>query len=529
MTSLIFVGLLVSSFLYLDLPFILSMPVISFLVFSFTLVFFISLWQPISQKINHICFEKKISGKDLLLILSTLISYIYFISQFFYHNFFQIISVYTDNVAHRLISKELLLNLSNSFALVHRNTTTGNIDITDIFYPLGFHSLIYFISELFSVSVDLVIYYLFLFLWTILIPLTIFYASLFLTNSFRIAFIFTIIFLSTSEILLQYYYLGLWPFMLGAVLSLFIIMLSIPLDIKRMLFITPLFLGLFIIYPSFAIIAFFIILAVKIPFTQLIIFLKKSLSCKIYVYIFVVFLFLTIIFYITNLYVNILIVANSVLKIDSLYNLDKFFDLDIHLINIQTRFFDLNSSRFLISSFAILTLVLYISSRDFRNFFPKKFFSLYIIFAVSLLSSLISGIIGIANYLINPLGILFYYDFNRIYILYLFFTILLLSYTLYYFIYLLGKTSLLFVFIFSLSLLQINSSFTARLNSGEIPVFDALKKSSTLNFNFFDEKSFTIDCNFSDQDPTFICFTLRGLEPQFFTNEVSVNTRTNFY
>lgn len=151
--------------------------------------------------------------------------------------------------------------------------------------------------------------------------------------------------------------------MLGAILGLFIILLSISLDINRMLFMTPLLLGLFIIYPTFAIIAFFVILAIKIPFTHLINLFKKSLSYKIYVYIFVAFLFLTIIFYITNLYVNILIVANSVLRSDSLYNLDKFFDIEIYLINIQTRFFDLNSSRFLISSFAILALVLYIFKR----------------------------------------------------------------------------------------------------------------------------------------------------------------------
>ena len=490
------------------------MPVISFLVFSFTLVFFISLLQPISQKINHICFEKKISGKDLLLILSTLISYIYFVSQFFYHNYFQIISVYTDNVAHRLISKELLLNLSNSFALVYRNTFTGNIVISDIFYPLGFHSLIYFISELFSVSVDLVIYYLFLFLWTILIPLTIFYASLFLTNSFRIAFIFTIIFLSTSEILLQYYYLGLWPFLIGFTASLFVFSLGLSLDGKKLLLLLPLILGLLSIYPSFSIIVLFLLLFFKLPSRLNLRKIMRLMKFRnVIIFSLVVFLLLLLIF-ISNIYINLLIVSKSVLIIDTYQDFSKLIELDLYINNIKTRFFDLNSSRFIILLFNIFSIFIFIFYRKFINILFMRVFILHIFFFISLLTSLLSGIIGFLNFFINPLGLIFYYDFNRIYVLYLFFSVLFVSCILNILIFYSRFRLIIYIFVGLMLVLQISSSFTDRLNADEITVLLNIKNHSS----FTDSPSSRIPLDFEDlcyKDPTFICFTHLDIKPIF--------------
>lgn len=530
MLTLLLAAFSLSLILYLDLPQSLFLsPIYMLLAFFLALTFTYFLNSTFCKRIKHSYQNLKLIIPDQILIFFTFISYFYFISQIFYHNYFNLIKIGNDSVAHRLISHELFLNSDNGPKLVVRNLQTGGIDFTDIFYPLGFHSIVFYLSNLFSISVDLTIYFFFLIVWIIIIPLTIFFLTIIMTNSFRISLIFLILFLNSSEILLQYYYLGLWPFLLGAILSLFIILLSVPLGNKWTIFLTPLLLGLFSIYPSFAVIAFLITLGLKIPFTQLVNLLKKSLSREIGVFIFFIFFILGVILYITNLYVNILIVANSVLRSESLNRFDKFFDLKIYLINIEMRFFDFNSSRFLISFLTIIAIIIYILSKNFREFLPKRFFYLYVFFAVSLITSLISGIIGIVNYLINPLGLLFYYDFNRIYVLYLFFTILLISYALYYLIYFFGKTSFLLGLILSLSFLQVTSSFTDRLNSSEIPFFETLKISSFLNFNFFDDENFLIDCDFPDQDPTFICLTHRGLIPQFFTNEVNVNTRINFY
>ena len=526
MTSLIFIGLIISSFLYLDLPFILSIPVLSVLVFSFALVFLISIWKLITQKIDYICFEKRISGKDLLLILFTSISYVYFVSQFFYHNFFQVISIYTDNVAHRLISKELLLNLSNSFALVHRNTTTGNIDFTDIFYPLGFHSLIYFIAELFSVSVDVVIYYLFLFVWTILIPLTIFYTALFLSNSFRIAFIFTIIFLSTSEILLQYYYLGLWPFLIGFTAGLFILSLGLSLNGKRLLLLFPLILGILSIYSSFAIITLFLLFFFKLPSGLKFKMIWQFMSFRnIIVFALVFFLSLLFIF-ISNIYINILIILNSVLNLATSYNIVKLIDLELYQKTILARFFDTNLSRSIILLFGVLATFMFIFNKIFRNILSTRFLILYILICFFLLISLTSGVIGPLNFLINPVGLLFYYDFNRIYILYLLATVLIVSYFFYYVIFMAHTRSIIFIFLGSMFFVQISSTFTERLPSNEITLLADFKINSELIFPITDFQSL-VHCDRQREDPTKICFTYQGKIPDNFTNENYYISRDN--
>lgn len=519
-------SLFISFIFYLDLTIqLLWSPFFPLSILLLALLFIFILKKSFFQKIKNDFQLIKVAYYDGILIFFAFVSYIYFILQIFYHNFFDLLKLGNDIVAHRLISHELFLNSENGLQLVIRDTQTGSINFTDIFYPIGFHSIIYYFSELFSISIDYTIYITFLIIWIVVIPLTIFFVLINITKSIRISLIFFILFLSSSEILIQYYYSGLWPFLLGVILSLFLIGLSYPLDVKRMLSITPLLLGLLIIYPSFAAITILIIFVLNFSFRKAYNF-KINLLYKAFIIIILISIFLIISFFKSNIYINFLIIYNSVKNFDMA---KKLLEQDNYINFLHMRYFDFESSKLLISIFLIISIFLYVFSKEFRIFLPKKILFLYTVFAISLLTSQASGIIGLFNFLINPLGLLFYFDFNRIYIIYLFFSILIISYAFYYLIFSFKKVIFLYVYILFICFLQVNSSFTDRLNTYELPIFSSLKLNSNFDFKVFDDEQFSMHCNLPIQDPTFICYTHFGFLPRYFNDEITISTRVNFY
>lgn len=515
--------LLISFFLslsfYLDLSSIankfINYKIISLLITSLISFFIIKkLINPSNLKLSS-----KVTKEKLFWFVILCFSYFYYSAQFFSSKFFNVITLGTDAVIHRLIAHELLLNLNNGFQLVHRNTTSGGIDYTDIFYPLGFHAFIFYLSNLVSIPVDTAIFIFFLIIWLIVLPvgLTIFVKSFTKINSTTLFIL--ILFFNTSEIFLQYFVLGLWPFLTGFVISFHILYwLNLHQKFKFVWFIF-LLIVLFNIYPSFAFTTLLILLILNF---------QRSYLCarNFQFFILLIIPLFMILLYFSKLYVNVLIVLNSVFLNESFANLSKFYDLNLYFNQITMRFFYLNSSRWIIIILILFSLIFIFTHRQlFQGQFRLIF--IFLLFSYSLILSLISGIIGPLNYLLNPLGSLFYFDFNRLYALFYVFALLLIAITL-------EKLDtnvqkfLLFLLFLPFLYLQFISTFTSRINTTEIPKAIYLSNISSkyhlsLNLNNL------VTSLSPETDHTFLRYTYLNEYPVKFNSKVNVNSRTSYY
>ncbi len=519
--NILLISLFYSLLLYLDLSEIIRLSFdysfIIFLIFSVITLFIIKYL----KQIKSYKFKIAIRSSDFVLAILLLISYVYYSLQFFSSKFISVLRLGTDSIIHRLITYELTLNENNGFQLVHRNVNSGGIDYTDIFYPLGFHSIAFFMSKLFNIPTDIAIYYLFLLFWLLITPISLCLFVYKMTQDSKIAVIFSILFLNVSEILFQYFILGLWPFLIGYTLTFYLLGVFHPFNKKNIALLVLLFLALSNIYPSFAFI---------FAFTLLI--LNFNLSSESFSRVFtprnniliLLFLITTAIFvYVSRLYVNFLIVLNSVFITESLGALDKLIDLKKYFNNLEMRFFDLNSSRWLVSLLVVLSLLTLIFRPKIVKIMRQQLV-LFLIFSLSLIFSLISGIIGIVNYVINPIGSLFYYDFNRIYSIYLVFALLLISSTIRHIIPLSKQLNLMIIIYIPLLLLQVSSTFTTRLNEEEFFFINSLQTSNTRYFSF-NINDFSQTVKLLSGDPTFLNYTFFGIKPEYFNDSIRIISR----